>query len=172
MSQTHKDLEYLKRKVDEGADGVVTQLFFNNDRYFDFVGRCRKAGIAVPIVPGIMPITNYSQLARFSDNCGAEIPRWIRLKLASFGDDRASIRAFGFDVVTRMCERLQKGLGLASRSHEEHQFETRAVTLEPALVGHAFGHVIGHVFKGFVGLADGAVFKRDRHDSSFVGAWR
>ena len=92
-----------------GASRAITQYFFNADAYFDFVERAQAAGVSVPIVPGIMPITNSSQLLRFSDACGAEVPRWIRLRLAEFGDDRASIRAFGHDVVTRLCERLLEG---------------------------------------------------------------
>jgi methylenetetrahydrofolate reductase (NADPH) len=100
------DLANFKRKVDAGANSAITQYFFNADAYFRFVDACEGAGMNVPIVPGIMPIANFSQLARFSDACGAEIPRWIRLKLQSFGDDRASIRAFGLDVVTELCDRL------------------------------------------------------------------
>jgi methylenetetrahydrofolate reductase (NADPH) len=100
------DLANFKRKVDAGANSAITQYFYNADAYFRFVDACDAAGIHVPIVPGIMPISNFSQLARFSDACGAEIPRWIRLRLHSFGDDRASIRAFGLDVVTELCDRL------------------------------------------------------------------
>ena len=92
-----------------GANAAITQYFYNADAYFQFVDQVRKLGIDAPIVPGIMPITNYSQLMRFSDMCGAEIPRWVRLKLASFGDDSASIKAFGLDVVTQLCERLLAG---------------------------------------------------------------
>jgi methylenetetrahydrofolate reductase (NADPH) len=103
------DLENFARKVQAGADAAITQYFYNADAYFQFVEAARKVGVAVPIVAGIMPITNYSQLMRFSEMCGAEIPRWIRLKLASFGDDSESIRAFGLDVVTQMCERLLAG---------------------------------------------------------------
>ena len=101
-----RDLAHFKAKVDAGADGAITQYFFNPDAYFRFVDDVRRLGVAVPIVPGIMPITNYSQLKRFSDACGAEIPRWVRLRLQSFGDDTASIRAFGLDVVTSLCEQL------------------------------------------------------------------
>jgi len=100
------DLANFKRKVDAGANSAITQYFFNAEAYFRFVDACEGAGMSVPIVPGIMPIANFSQLARFSDACGAEIPRWIRLKLQSFDDDRASIRAFGLDVVTDLCDRL------------------------------------------------------------------
>ena len=103
------DLYYFKQKVDAGADGAVTQYFYNADSYFSYVDDCRRIGIDVPITPGIMPITNYRQLARFSDLCGAEIPQWIRRRLESFGDDGASIRAFGLDVVTALCERLLAG---------------------------------------------------------------
>jgi methylenetetrahydrofolate reductase (NADPH) len=101
-----EDLANFVRKVHAGANSAITQYFYNADAYFRFVDEARRAGCNLPIVPGIMPITNYAQLARFSDACGAEIPRWIRLKLASFGDDRASIQAFGLDVVTELCERL------------------------------------------------------------------
>ncbi|HYA60172.1 MAG TPA: methylenetetrahydrofolate reductase [NAD(P)H] [Burkholderiaceae bacterium] len=100
------DLMNFVRKVRAGADSAITQYFYNADAYFRFVDDVTRLGCSVPIVPGIMPITNFTQLARFSDNCGAEIPRWVRRRLESFGDDRASIRAFGADVVTALCERL------------------------------------------------------------------
>ena len=100
------DLLNFKRKVEAGADSVITQYFYNADAYFSFIEACEVMGIGVPIVPGIMPINKFSQLARFSDTCGAEIPRWIRKKLESYGDDSASIRAFGLDVVTDLCDRL------------------------------------------------------------------
>lgn len=100
------DLNYFIEKVDAGADGAITQYFFSADAYFDFVNRARARGVTVPIVPGIMPITNSTQLLRFSDMCGAEVPRWIRLRLAEFGDDKASIRAFGEEVVSRLCQTL------------------------------------------------------------------
>ncbi|HWT71609.1 MAG TPA: methylenetetrahydrofolate reductase [NAD(P)H] [Oxalicibacterium sp.] len=103
------DINSFVRKVKAGADSAITQYFYNADAYFRFVEDVRKAGVEVPVVAGIMPITNYSQLVRFSDMCGAEIPRWIRLKLASFGDDTDSIRAFGLDVVSDLCERLLAG---------------------------------------------------------------
>ncbi|HJV54237.1 MAG TPA: methylenetetrahydrofolate reductase [NAD(P)H] [Noviherbaspirillum sp.] len=103
------DLQSFARKVKAGANAAITQYFYNADAYFRFVEEAAKAGVTVPIVAGIMPITNYSQLMRFSDMCGAEIPRWIRLKLASFGDDTASIKAFGLDVVSALCERLLAG---------------------------------------------------------------
>jgi methylenetetrahydrofolate reductase (NADPH) len=103
------DLQAFVRKVQAGANAAITQYFYNPDAYFQFVDNARKLGVDVPIVAGIMPITNYTQLMRFSDMCGAEIPRWIRLKLASFGDDSASIKAFGLDVVSGLCERLLAG---------------------------------------------------------------
>ena len=103
------DLQNFIRKIKAGANSAITQYFYNTDAYFRFVDEVHKAGIDVPVVAGIMPITNYTQLMRFSDMCGAEIPRWIRLKLASFGDDSASIRAFGLDVVTQLCDRLIAG---------------------------------------------------------------
>jgi methylenetetrahydrofolate reductase (NADPH) len=100
------DLANFVRKVRAGADSAITQYFYNADAYFRFVDDVSRLGCSVPVVPGIMPITNVTQLARFSDNCGAEIPRWMRRRLESFGDDRASIRAFGADAVTNLCERL------------------------------------------------------------------
>ncbi|MET0088251.1 MAG: methylenetetrahydrofolate reductase [NAD(P)H] [Sedimenticola sp.] len=100
------DLLNFKRKVEAGANAAITQYFYNPDAYYRFVDSCEKLGVDIPIVPGIMPITNYSNLARFSDACGAEIPRWIRKRLEGFGDDVESIRAFGADVVTSMCESL------------------------------------------------------------------
>ena len=104
-----QDLANFKRKVDAGANSAITQYFYNPDAYFRFVEQCARAGIAIPIVPGIMPITNFTQLARFSDACGAEIPRWVRKKLESFGDDRTAIRTFGLDVVSDLCRRLLDG---------------------------------------------------------------
>jgi methylenetetrahydrofolate reductase (NADPH) len=103
------DLQAFAAKVNAGANGAITQYFFNADSYFRFVDEARRAGIAIPIVPGIMPIVSSTQLLRFSDACGAEIPRWLRLRLQAFGDDTASIRAFGLDVVTRLCEQLREG---------------------------------------------------------------
>ncbi|MDN5882950.1 MAG: methylenetetrahydrofolate reductase [NAD(P)H] [Nitrosospira sp.] len=100
------DLRNFKRKVEAGADSVITQYFYNADAYFSFIEACEAMGIGIPIVPGIMPINKFSQLARFSDACGAEIPRWIRKKLEGYGDDSASVRAFGLDGVTDLCDRL------------------------------------------------------------------
>ncbi|OYX59739.1 MAG: methylenetetrahydrofolate reductase [NAD(P)H] [Comamonadaceae bacterium 32-67-11] len=101
------DLQALLTKVRAGADSAITQYFFNTDAYFRFVDEAHALGIEIPIVPGIMPITNSSQLLRFSDACGAEVPRWIRLRLLGYGDDVASIQAFGREVVGDLCEQLQ-----------------------------------------------------------------
>ncbi|BBP80795.1 MULTISPECIES: methylenetetrahydrofolate reductase [NAD(P)H] [Pseudomonas] len=103
------DLANFARKAKAGADSAITQYFFSADCYFYFVDRVRKLGVDLPIVPGIMPITNYSKLARFSDACGAEIPRWVRKQLEAYGDDLESIQAFGEQVVSEMCERLLQG---------------------------------------------------------------
>jgi len=108
-TSAQSDLESFRRKVDAGANSALTQYFYNPDAYFAFVASCEKMGLALPIVPGIMPITNCTQLARFSDACGAEIPRWIRQRLEGFGDDMDSRRAFGLDVTTRLCEQLLEG---------------------------------------------------------------
>lgn len=105
-SSAAKDIANFKRKVEAGADSAITQYFYNTDAYFQFLDTCAQQGISVPIVPGIMPIYNYTQLARFSGVCGAEIPRWLRLRLEAYGDDMASLRAFGTDVVTEMCSKL------------------------------------------------------------------
>lgn len=101
------DLQAFATKVKAGADSAITQYFFNSDAYFRFVDEACKLGVDVPIVPGIMPITNASQLLRFSDACGAEVPRWIRLRLQGFGDDAASIQAFGLEVVADLCDQLR-----------------------------------------------------------------
>ena len=101
------DLKAYVTKVKAGANSAITQYFYNSDAYFRFVDDAHKLGADVPVVPGIMPITNSSQLLRFSDACGAEIPRWIRLRLQGFGDDSASIKAFGLDVVTDLCDQLR-----------------------------------------------------------------
>ena len=102
------DLQAFGAKVRAGADSAITQYFYNSDAYFRFVDEARRIGVDVPVVPGIMPITSSSQLLRFSDACGAEIPRWIRLRLQGYGDDVESIRSFGLDVVTEMCAQLHK----------------------------------------------------------------
>ena len=103
------EFKYFKEKVDAGADGATTQYFYNTDCYFQFLDDCERNGIDIPITPGIMPITNYESLVRFSAMCGAEIPRWIRKRLESYGNDGASIREFGLDVVAKLCERLLLG---------------------------------------------------------------
>ncbi len=105
-SNFEADLLNFKRKVDAGADSAITQYFFNIDSYLHFVDRCLDMGIETPIYPGIMPITNYTKLARFSDACGTEIPRWIRKQLEAYGDDTQSIEKFGEEVITMMCEDL------------------------------------------------------------------
>jgi methylenetetrahydrofolate reductase (NADPH) len=110
QARTAQDnLRHFKMKVDAGANAAITQYFFNADAYFYFVDECQAMGIDIPIVPGIMPINNFSQLARFSDACGAEIPRWLRLRLQGYGDDTASIKSLGLDVVTALCDRLLAG---------------------------------------------------------------
>jgi methylenetetrahydrofolate reductase (NADPH) len=100
------DFDNFRRKVDAGADGAVTQYFYNADAYFEFLNRCHIAGIRIPIIAGVMPITNYTQLMRFSAACGAEIPRWIRLRLESLQNDRAALIEFGLEVVSELCKRL------------------------------------------------------------------
>lgn len=100
------DFDNFCRKVEAGADGAITQLFYNADAYCDFVDRCRKAGITIPIVPGIMPITGFANIVRFCSGCGADLPRWIRLRLEELQDDKAALLDFGLDVVMRLCETL------------------------------------------------------------------
>ena len=103
------DIRFLREKIESGANGCITQYFFNADSYFYFIDRCRSHGIETPIVPGIMPITNYEGLVKFSDGCGADIPRWIRTRLAHLADKPEDLLAFGIEVVTNLCERLLKG---------------------------------------------------------------
>lgn len=121
------ELFHFKQKVDAGANGAVTQYFYNADSYFSFMDDCQRLGIDIPVTPGIMPITNYRQLSRFSQMCGAEIPQWIRRRLKGFGEDSKAIHDFGLDVVTGLCERLLDGgapglhiytLNRANTSHE------------------------------------------------------
>jgi methylenetetrahydrofolate reductase (NADPH) len=121
------DVQAFAAKVQAGADGAITQYFYNSDAYFRFVEEADALGVRVPIVPGIMPITSSTQLLRFSDACGAEIPRWIRLRLQSFGDDTASIKAFGLEVVTDLCEQLRAGGAPALHFYSMNQ---SAATLE------------------------------------------
>jgi len=104
-----EDLDNFVRKVNVGANAAITQFFYNPDAYFRFVDSVARSGVDVPVIAGIMPVTNYTDLARFSDACGAEIPRWLRLRLQEYGDDLESIRDFGLDVVTSLCERLLQG---------------------------------------------------------------
>ena len=127
------DLAAFKRKVDAGANSAITQYFYNPDAYWHFVDAARAAGIAVPIVPGIMPIGSASGLARFSDACGAEIPRWIRRKLEGYGDDAASLRAFGLDVVTDLCA------GLLARGAPGLHFYTLNVASLTTTIWHRLG---------------------------------
>jgi len=105
----HADLRYFKAKVDAGADAAITQYFYNADAYFHFVDAARRAGVEAPIIPGIMPISNFTQLRRFSEACGAEIPRWISKRMQAHGDDAEAIREFGADVVGALCQRLVDG---------------------------------------------------------------
>lgn len=121
------DLQAFATKVRAGADSAITQYFYNADAYFRFVEDARQLGADVPVVPGIMPIASSTQLLRFSDACGAEIPRWIRLRLQAYGDDTASIRAFGLDVVTQLCEQLRQGGAPALHFYTMNQ---SAATLE------------------------------------------
>jgi len=100
------DLAFFKRKVEAGADSAITQYFYNTHAYLDFVNRCRQTGLALPIIPGIMPITNYDGIVRFSENCGADIPRWMKKHLEALKDDAPGLRAFGIEAVTRLCEEL------------------------------------------------------------------
>jgi methylenetetrahydrofolate reductase (NADPH) len=100
------DFEHFRRKVEAGADGALTQLFYNADAYFDFMERCAKAGIKIPVVPGIMPITGFANTVRFCASCGADLPRWVRLRLEQLQDDKPALLDFGVEVVTRLCETL------------------------------------------------------------------
>lgn len=103
------DFENFRHKVECGADGAITQLFYNADAYFDFMERCEKAGIRIPIVPGIMPITGYANIVRFCAGCGADLPQWVKLRLEQLQDDKPALQDFGLGVVTRLCETLLKG---------------------------------------------------------------
>lgn len=125
-----QDIHWLKEKFAAGADCALTQYFFNADAYLYFRDRCVAAGIDQPIVPGIMPITNYQSLVRFSDNCGADIPRWIRKRMESYGEDTASVKAFGIEVVSALCERLVEGGVDNFHFYTMNQYETTAAILE------------------------------------------
>jgi methylenetetrahydrofolate reductase (NADPH) len=107
-SGPNADFEHFRRKVEAGADAAITQLFYNADCYFDFLERCARAGITVPIIAGVMPITGYQNIVRFCTSCGADLPRWIRLRLEELQDDKPALLDFGLDVVTRLCETLLK----------------------------------------------------------------
>lgn len=108
-SDALSDLRHFKAKIDAGADAAITQYFYNADAYFHFVDAARQLGVEVPIIPGVMPISNFSQLRRFSEQCGAEIPRWVSKRMQAYGDDAESVRSFGADVVAGLCERLIAG---------------------------------------------------------------
>jgi methylenetetrahydrofolate reductase (NADPH) len=132
-----EDLLNFKRKAEAGANAAITQFFYNTDAYEHFVAEARATGITIPIIPGIMPIGSFSKLARFADTCGAEIPRWMRRKFESFGDDTASIRAFGLDVVTDLCGRLiaagAPGLHFYTLNHADLTMEiVKRLRLTPA----------------------------------------
>ena len=122
-ANAEKDLLNFKRKVEAGANSAITQYFYNVDAYYNFVDSCEKMGLDVPIVPGVMPITNYKQLARFSDSCGAELPQWLRKRLESFGDDIDSLRSFGYEFTVKLCQDLlhlgAPGLHFYSMNKEE-----------------------------------------------------
>lgn len=105
-TSANEDFKNFQRKVKAGANAAITQYFYNADAYYYFIDRCEKNGISIPVIPGIMPITQYAQLFRFSEMCGADIPRWLRKRLEDFGDDRASIQSFGLELVTNLCQRL------------------------------------------------------------------
>lgn len=127
-SSAQVDLQNFFRKVEAGADSAITQYFYNADAYFNFVASCEKQGLDIPIVPGIMPINKFSQLIRFSDTCGAEVPRWVRKKLEGYGDDTESVHAFGLDVVTALCERL-----LAAGAPGLHFYTLNAASLSSTI---------------------------------------
>lgn len=128
-----RDIFWLGEKFAAGAEAAITQYFYNPDAYFYFLDQCQKAGIDKPIIPGIMPITNYHKLARFSENCGAEIPRWIRQRLSDFGEDTAGLKAFGLEVVTRLCERLIEGGAPGLHFYTMNQAEPTATILQNLL---------------------------------------
>lgn len=129
------DIFWLKEKFAAGANSALTQYFYNAEAYGYFLDQCDKAGITHPIVPGIMPITNYQNLVRFSDNCGADIPRWIRHRLEAFGDDKESLKAFGVEVVTRLCEQLKEYGAPGFHFYTMNQYGPSAKILENLGVG-------------------------------------
>lgn len=123
------DLLNLKRKMDAGANSAITQYFYNADAYFRFVDQCDDLGITIPVVPGVMPIYNITQLARFSSICGAEIPRWLKMRLEEYGDDMASLRALGVDVVSELCETLLAGGAPSLHFYTLNQSATIAIII-------------------------------------------
>ena len=132
-----QDVLHLVAKFDAGANAALTQFFYNPDSYFHLLEQVQRAGVFKPIIPGIMPITNASNLIRFADSCGADVPRWIRKQLQDYGDDSASIRAFGHDVVIKLCERLLAGGAPGLHFYTMNQTEpTRALVQELGLAGH------------------------------------
>ncbi len=132
-----QDVQHLVAKFDAGANAALTQFFYNPDSYFHLLEQVQRAGVFKPIIPGIMPITNASNLIRFADSCGADVPRWIRKQLQDYGDDSASIRAFGHDVVIKLCERLLAGGAPGLHFYTMNQTEpTRALVQELGLAGH------------------------------------
>ncbi|MGD9601677.1 MAG: methylenetetrahydrofolate reductase [NAD(P)H] [Gammaproteobacteria bacterium] len=140
-----EDLQNFRRKVEAGADSAITQYFYNADAYFSFVDSCRAQGIRIPIVPGIMPITNFTQLARFSEMCGAEIPRWIAKRLRDFGDDRAAIRRFGIEVTTALCERLRAGGAPGLHFYTMNQYEATGAICRALGLDQPARRAAGHV---------------------------
>lgn len=137
------DLDNFQRKVEAGADSAITQYFYNADAYFRFVEDCQARGIGIAIVPGIMPITNFTQLARFSEMCGAEIPRWISRRLRDFGDDRASLRAFGQDVTIALCARLLEQGAPGLHFYTMNQAEATEAVCRQLGLGGPPGHAAG-----------------------------
>lgn len=136
----HEDVLNLKRKYEAGANSAITQYFFNSDAYFYYLDDCAKHGVNLPIIPGIMPITQFNNLARFSDTCGAEIPRFIRKRLESYGDDLNSIQAFGIEVVTQLCERLMSGG--APGLHFYTLNKAKAVSAVLKMLGSRLGNMV------------------------------
>jgi methylenetetrahydrofolate reductase (NADPH) len=133
-----QDFENFRRKVEAGADAAITQLFYNADAYFDFMERCARAGITIPIVPGIMPITSYASITRFTGGCGADLPRWVRLRLEELQFDKAALLDFGLGVVTRLCETLIKNGAPGLHIYTINQAEpTLRLCRELALTAHA-----------------------------------
>ena len=136
------DLQNFKHKVEAGADGAITQYFYNTDAYLRFVDNCAALAIDIPIVPGIMPIINYTQLKRFSDACGAEIPRWIIKRLQDFGDDRPSIRSFGIDIASSLCERLLAEGAPGLHFYTMNQFQASAAVCENVGLGSSLADAV------------------------------